>query len=291
MNMAEILEGDKQRVLSELSGEKSPAETSQVVVKVLDRVLIRYNTEEPSALKRANASRMVESAKALAPAIDSIGGTKVWERADGQTKTQKKGIGFFPVLFFLLGILGVLAGSFLWIYQTGGKEDFLKTFSASWWLYLLPVIGGLLQLLAGRMAGKKRVEEVKKEQKVEVYCDADKVYRILHAVTLIIDRELKAVEEGSDAAPDGEEQKVLTKAELQLYSDILEAAYASEEEAIRECMEDLRFYLHKQGIEVMDYSEKNAAWFEKMPGATPETVRPALVSDGVLLQRGLAAGV
>ena len=293
MTMSEILESERQRVLSELSGEKSPAEAAQAAIRVLDRVLIRYNTDEPSAARRSAASRMTEAVKSFVPAMDSIGGTKLWERAESGSKKKKKGPGFLSVLLLILGWTAVLCGSGLWIYQTERNAGFFRTFLSSWWMYLIPTAGGLLLQLSGWLMGRRKVKQPDKEKKVEVYTDADKVYRILHAVTLVIDRELKNVSASAadDAAAEGEERKILSNAELQLYSGILEAGYASEEESIKECVEDLRFYLHRIGVEAVDYTEKNSGWFEKMPGTRTETVRPALVSDGVLLQRGLAAGV
>lgn len=292
MTMTEILDAERQRVLSELSGEKTPAEASLVLARVLDRVLIRYNTDEESAARRAAASRMTEAAKAFCPAVDCIGGTKVWERSDGQKK-KKKGPGFFPVLFLILGLSAVLFGIGTWIWQTKGNGSVIDALSGNWWMYLIPFAGSLLLLLTGSLLKRRkyaREKKERKEQKVEVSCDPEKLYRILHAVTLVMDRELKNVAEGAAGAAAEPEKKILSNAELQLYSSILEAGYASEEEGIRESVEDLKFFLHRTGIEVCDYTEKNSGWFEKMPGAKLETVRPALVSGDVLLQRGLVAG-
>ncbi len=290
MTMTEILDAEKQRVLSELAGEKTPAEASLVLARVLDRVLIRYNTDEEAAARRAAASRMTEAAKAFVPAVDCVGGTKVWERAaDGEKKKKKKGPGFFPLLFLILGLGAVLFGVGAWIWQTMGLRSVFETFLENWWMFLIPLLGGLLLLLAGRLWRRKNAPS-KKEQKVEVFCDPEKLYRILHAVTLVMDRELKNVAEGGLGGAGEPEKKVLSNAELQLYSNILEAGYASEEEGIRECVEDLKFFLHRMGIEVRDYDEKHSGWFEKMPGAETGTVRPALVSGDTLLQRGLVAG-
>ena len=47
--------------------------------------------------------------------------------------------------------------------------------------------------------------------------------------------------------------------------------------------------LHRQQIEVVDYSEENARYFDLMPGASAGTIRPALIADGSLLKKGLAS--
>ena len=55
-----------------------------------------------------------------------------------------------------------------------------------------------------------------------------------------------------------------------------------------EKIDDIKYYLHKQQIEVVDYSKDTAQYFDLMPGTQSGTIRPALVADGVLLKKGLA---
>ena len=48
-------------------------------------------------------------------------------------------------------------------------------------------------------------------------------------------------------------------------------------------------YLHKQQIEVVDYSEKTKQYFDLMPGSGKGTIRPAMIADGTLLKKGMAS--
>ena len=53
---------------------------------------------------------------------------------------------------------------------------------------------------------------------------------------------------------------------------------------------DVRYYLHNHGIDTVDYSPEHESWFELLPSEEETTIRPALVSEGRLLVKGLAAG-
>ena len=58
---------------------------------------------------------------------------------------------------------------------------------------------------------------------------------------------------------------------------------------MQDCINEARFYLHGKHIEVLDYSEDNKVWFDRIPSSEQGTLRPALVSDGHVLMRGLAS--
>ena len=51
----------------------------------------------------------------------------------------------------------------------------------------------------------------------------------------------------------------------------------------------MKYYLHRHDIEAVDYSEKTESYFDVMPSSRPGTLRPALVRNGKLLKKGLAA--
>ena len=96
---------------------------------------------------------------------------------------------------------------------------------------------------------------------------------------------------------------VMDKAQLQLFSGILEAAYSEENsEFAGEIVSEVKFYLHQAGIETLDaksvmaFDESGDGWktrldryFDRMPGAENRTLRPALVKDGQVLVKGLYA--
>ena len=53
---------------------------------------------------------------------------------------------------------------------------------------------------------------------------------------------------------------------------------------------ELKFYLHKKKIDVIDYDGENKELFERMPSQSTGTIRPALVIADTVLRKGLAAG-
>ena len=56
-----------------------------------------------------------------------------------------------------------------------------------------------------------------------------------------------------------------------------------------EKIDEIKYFLHKQQIEVIDYSENTRQYFDLMPGTAAGTIRPALIADGALLKKGLAS--
>ena len=94
-------------------------------------------------------------------------------------------------------------------------------------------------------------------------------------------------------------------AELELLSRLLEDAYGrrGEDEQAEEEISQIRFYLHRKGIEAVDWTGDTerqngtegggaggrGGWFDMMPAFESGTLRPALVFDGRLLKKGMAS--
>jgi hypothetical protein len=83
--------------------------------------------------------------------------------------------------------------------------------------------------------------------------------------------------------------KTVTPSELELFSDLLTAAYSGDAEYALEKIEQIKYFLHRQQIEVVDYSKENEKYFDLMPVSKAATIRPALVAQGGLLKKGLAS--
>ena len=80
-----------------------------------------------------------------------------------------------------------------------------------------------------------------------------------------------------------------SSSELDLFSDLLAASYSQDPDYALEKLEDIKYYLHRQQIETVDYSQETAQFFDLMPGQYAGTIRPALVADGTLLRKGVAS--
>ena len=102
--------------------------------------------------------------------------------------------------------------------------------------------------------------------------------------------------------------------ELDLMGQLLEDAYGrrAADETAAELLSQLKFYLHKKQIDVVDFEDRmtygqreasgqsasgedlsidrdRRSWFDMIPAYAAGTIRPALVRDGKLLKKGLAS--
>jgi hypothetical protein len=88
----------------------------------------------------------------------------------------------------------------------------------------------------------------------------------------------------------------MQKTDLQFFAELLENAYARRrqspgDDVLEEQVENIRYYLHAKGIETEEYSGQSAVWFELLPADMEAvTIRPALIQNGILIMKGLAAG-
>ncbi|MBQ6126339.1 MAG: hypothetical protein IJI77_04900, partial [Erysipelotrichaceae bacterium] len=76
-----------------------------------------------------------------------------------------------------------------------------------------------------------------------------------------------------------------------LLSDRLESAYGEgNSEYAKQIVSEVKFYLRRKNIDVVDYDGDNRAFFDLMPSEVSGTIRPALVIAGSVLRKCLAAG-
>ena len=123
---------------------------------------------------------------------------------------------------------------------------------------------------------------------------SENLYHSLLAILTVVDRNLGEVENASrlTMADSAEIRREADTPQLNLLADLLEQAYTQrEEEWAEEIISEISFYLHRKGIDTLDYSPDRSKWFDMMPAQSDGTLRPALVEDGVLLKKGLAAAV
>ena len=285
MNIQEYLEQDKEKFLSALAQGKTPERAVPVINEEIDRVIYRYNADCTDDELRTCASGMAEAVKAACALTDSVKEIKVWERTlPGAYEKKKESVitcaaagggclGLGVLLAVLLHPFGVLLPSIL------SSVSF--------------VAGAAVLFLAGKRWGKKdsTVYRPETEKQTESRIDEDKVYRYLKAAAMVMDRHLAELAEElhylklqGSATGDGE----LSDTEMTLFGDLLEALYCMDGEFALERLKGLSYYLHSRGIELADYSEQTSDCFDRMPGDTIHTIRPALLRDGEVLKKGLA---
>lgn len=297
MKFVELLEKDKQNLLTELAASKEAEKAAHVLENELDKLLLMYNEQCSNERERNAAAYMTQAIRFSLPLIDSAGDTKVWER-ESSDSSGSSGKGWTNPLVFLfligalilcgLGLFPLLAPSF------GGGIEGVRNFDAA----LLKPIGFILSgiasaLVAGFLARRPARKPPRRSQLVEIRVDSSKVYRSFRNALLAVDRNLEEIrsmerwDKRSEAGRiDGRE---VTDSELDVFSDLLAASYSNDPDFALEKIEEIKYYLHRQQIEVVDYSEDTAQFFDTMPGQQAGTIRPAMVANGTLLRKGMAS--
>ena len=292
MKMTDLLEKDKDKLLTELAGAGTADKAVVVLENEMDKLLLKHNESCDSDRERESAAYMMQAVRLSLPLIDSNGKIKVWE--SGQADPDEGGS--FKWSFLLLFLLGLALFVFgcgpLFIDSYITAEENLRNEVI---LHGGATVVGLFALyFSGYVYSRPKKAKVRnKEHQVEIKVDADKVYRNFRTAILSIDQSLEeigAAERWNKRDQAGSiDGKTVTPSELDLFSDLLAAAYSGDPEYALEKVEQIKYFLHRNQIEVVDYSKDNAKYFDLMPGSKPATIRPALVAQGGLLRKGLAS--
>ena len=284
MSMLELLEQDKERLLEELKAARMPTDAVKALENESDR-LYRYNEDCRSDRGREAASGMMQTARMAAPFCDSVMDARVWNR---HMPDKKHGI--LPtgkgLALFIAGIVCLAAGALLpWLREVPG--------SMMLWCILLCAAGGVLLYIAGHLTGKPERKQ-NEDIMTEIVLDPQRLYRVYRAMILNVDQNLERQlsqsrfeEKNKLFQGPGEE---IPEDEISLFSELLEAAYSEDGAYALEKLQDIRYYLHCHQIETVEYSQETKEWFDLMPAEHTGTIRPALVKNGRLLQRGRASG-
>ena len=292
MKMTDLLDKDKSTLITELANAATAEKAIKVLENETDKLLLRHNEQCGSELVRDAAAYMMQAVRLSLQLIESTGQTKVWEHEE-RDRTAKKGsaVTVPAAILIILGIclciygmlphiLTVMAGT-----DTASRNDLFINLGA--------VFGGLLAGILGGVLVHKPTVRKKKEQHVEVHVDPDRLYRYYRTAILSVDQSLDEV--GAKERWDKREQagnidgRAATTPEIDLFADLMAASYSGDPEFALEKIDEIKYYLHKQQIETVDYSEATKQYFDLMPGIKSGTIRPALVADGKVLKKGLAS--
>lgn len=288
MKLIELLEKDKENLLTELSASKTAEKAIRVLENELDKLLLLYNENCSSERERDAAAYMMQAVRLSLPLIDSAGETKVWETT-GYVNARKGGLNLLTIVLIAAAV--ALCGLALfplisYAVNAGSKVDYLKTLG-------MVLLGLVSAVAAGVMMRGSGPKEPRRSQHVETHVDAGKIYRSFRNALLSVDQnldEIRAMQRWDKRDEAGRiDGHPVSSSELDIFSDLLAAAYSKDPEYALEKIEEIRYYLHKQQIEVVDYSAETAQFFDMMPGQHTRTIRPALVADGSLLRKGVAS--
>lgn len=310
MTLQTIFEQNREHLLSAISGTAAVAAT-RALNSELDRILYTFNDQEENARVREAAGSMIQVAKAACSLVDSDGETKVYGRTDyskpGSGK-QKVSKGF--LLLLILGLIGaaatVIGAQLIASSAAAGSADWQSAgLPPRYVLALVPLLTVLLFFFAGTLF-RRRKETSKETLHAETTMDTSKIYNHLLAVILVIDKQLEDVR---NSVRQEERERLkdrgagLDPAELDLLSQLLEDAYGRKgrDEQADEEISQIKFYLHKKNIDVVDWSAdagkadaegaitQGSGWFDMIPAYTGGTIRPAIAADGKLLKKGMAS--
>ena len=295
MKFVELLERDKQNLLTELAASKTAEKATHVLENELDKLLLMYNDQCSNERERNAAAYMTQAVRFSLPLIDSVGETKVWEAGSSEAVKSKSRLN--PLVFlFIIGAL-VLCGLGLFPFiapEFSGGIESLKNFDVALLKPLGFIAGGIASaVIGGLLARRPKQKQPKRTQHVEIQVDSAKIFRNFRNALLSMDQSLEEIqsmerwaEREAAGTIDGHE---VSDSELDIFSDLLAASYSNDPEYALEKIEAIKYYLHKQQIEVVDYSADTAKYFDMMPGQQARTIRPAMVASGNLLRKGVAS--
>ena len=279
MTLTEILEENKEKLIRQIDAAGGADQVRPVLEAAIDRVLYRYNEDCRDDRLREAAAGYLRIARTEVPLVNTVREVRAFERTvkDGERRAA------FPLLLVVFLAAGGALAAALLLTQTK--------------LLLLPMTlvmlagAALCFFLAGFFAVRRGGRAPKKEFRYECLPDSDVIYRTLYTVLMVADQCLDQIEVedkwNNRVMKDGSEK--ISEAELNLFSGLLEAGASRDAEYAFDKLSEIRFYLHTKNIDVVDYSPEYVAWFDRMPSDTYGTLRPALVSNGKLLKKGLAA--
>ncbi|MBQ6559783.1 MAG: hypothetical protein IJL85_03035 [Erysipelotrichaceae bacterium] len=286
--MQALLEKDKERFLNNMAAAKSSAESVATVEEQFSRILSAYNEKEENERIRNTAVFLIESLTSSAGFLNCDGESTIWSKSQYRPGISKPKKSAWFGIFLFLGILALAGAGAELVYLTDSippSNEMIIGLAAA-------AAAAFFLFLSGIFSARKK-EENKQELYAETIPDGEKTYHILLNSVLTMDRILEQIRNEElleEKKALLEEKDSLKKEDLQLLSDLLESAYGENNEYGKQIVSELKFYLHRKNIDVVDYDGSNRDFFELMPSESPGTIRPALVIAGSVLRKGLAAG-
>jgi len=299
MTLQSLLELDKEHLLSSLSGLDA-ARAVRVLGTELDRMLYTFNDQEENTRVRESAAALLQTAKAACSLADCAGEAKIYGRTEfGGEAPSKRRIPKGSLLLMIIGLAGaavIIVGALLLVASAARASVKVPP---RWLLVAVPLVTFAVFFLFGMLLrpGKRSTAET---LHAEMTIDPELLYSRLLSVILVVDRCLEDTR-SSDRQEENKRRKAQISAvdadELELLSQLLEEAYGRrmEDTQADETVSQIRFYLHKKNIDVVDWTgtgdtaDDHSAWFDMMPAFRNGTIRPALAADGRLLKKGMAS--
>ena len=151
----------------------------------------------------------------------------------------------------------------------------------------------LLQLLGANLlffGGAKKAEPTQMQARGIPFADANRLVRTLHELCQAVDicvSDLMLLEKDAGFA---RLSGTADEAMLDLLTALMEAKSSGRNDLAMRSLAQAEQYLHMLGIELVFYDENSAQLFDLLPTmSSARTIRPAMMKDGKILRRGVAA--
>lgn len=284
-SLVALFESDKEMIMVSLRADASPKAAQAALERALDRLALRHAEQCDDRETRDAAQVILKALKSSLPLMGAVDDVKVWETAPAIASRRR----YKPMTLGLMALGGVLElSTLLGLMLSGGKFGGFLTFIEA----LIPAALGLAAMFwAGLQAGRPEKGTSKaSETRREFFIDPDAVWHQVRGMLLWTDSALEDMSaHRRPAESDPASTGPIDSRETELFSNLLESAYAQQNPDSREMIEAIRFYLHGAGIELMDYAEGREAWFEFLPAPQSSTLRPALLNGDRVVRKGLAS--
>ena len=282
MKTKEYLEKDKESLLKKLEASGDAQSSIRVMEEELTRILTRCSQENLAPAAALAVQNTLQTARAALPFIDTAGEVRIYERKDSRGVEDDR--------LSEKNIRNLLPTAMVWLL---GAVMLTRAGTVS---VLLGLVLSAIGYIGAFHVGRKSSGEDKAGEP-PLICfttDPQKVYHHTDMLLTVVDQQIENTMEVEntriarslkDDAVSGQMEE-----EIRLFSDLLALAYVQKDEIYaREMISDIRFYLHRQQIDVVDYDDKVARLFDLMPSGKAGTIRPALVREGTVLCKGIAA--
>lgn len=290
INIEQMLKEDEKSFLTALQRTETTEQAVSETEEEIDRLCRRCAAADAgSDREKESALTMLRVLRSALPLMDSAGEARVWERGTSsdrellQEKSRAK-----SARFLSFGVTGLAASVVLSVLLHPLGILFSSMIPAAF-----SIAGGCFLFAAGRTHKASRREEFPEEaQRIEIRPDVGKIRRYLQGAAIQMDRTLEEVrsEDRLDAESGSSEMvQGWSEEQITLFGDLLEASYSGDGAFALAKLSELRYYLHRCHIELADYTPEHADWFDVMPSDVRETIRPAMLSGGTLLRKGLAS--
>ena len=289
MKLSAMLELDKEKLIAKLKEAGTPERAVPVLEFEADR-LAAAAAEEASSAREAEAASLAFGTLRMAMRFsDCAGEAKVWELRSGSPdkRDTEKGSFSLPALSLLIAGAALIAAGFLTAVIGGGLMHMVSAPV----LIILTLIGAVCLFASGLLRGRGKKASESGKLMTEQRVDAEQLYRVFHSSVIVAEEGLEEIRRSEEylnrtASADGSDP--VSSEELSYFASLMEASCSGDEALMKERINDAKYLLHKRNVEVVEFSEDSRAAFDLMPSFREGTLRPAFVSDGKVLKRGIA---